>query len=374
MKNDSIDFNIPAINAESDIRFKSCTFFTANDFIICDYPQFCTDFPLVITETNDAAEALRLKLKLQKYFSHDYILYMLWDGKADKIKLNEIDKQQNYRGAVFYFPPADLLDKKRFVFSDLLKIMKRLRGEGGCPWDREQTHESIKMNAVEEAYEIIEAIDNNNMEALKEEIGDLLLQPVFQSRIAEDNKEFDIYDVISTLCGKLIYRHSHIFGHDKAENSRDALITWEKNKNTEKNQDTYTKSLKGVAKTFPSLTRAEKVQKRAAKCGFDFEKAEEVFAKLYEEIAELKEAVVKNDNKEMLKEGGDLLFSVVNLLRKIGIDGEIALNNSTDKFIKRFEYMENSINKSGKTLDEVSLKEMEKYYTESKERISGTNI
>lgn len=345
----------------------SYTVFSAIDFINTNYPEFCKEFPLVIYEADKNLIAGDLKLKLFKFYGEQTQIMMSNGKEIKKIMLYEMDRQQDYGyQTTFLIPPQSILEQSCFTFGDLFKIMERLRGEGGCPWDKEQTHASIKMNAVEESYELIEAIDKNDTKAMEEETGDVLLQAVFQSCIAKDYAEFDIYDVLSTLCKKLIFRHSHIFGSDVAVKSADALVHWEKNKSIEKGQDTFAKSLRDVAKTFPSITRAEKVQKRAAKCGFEFEHIQSVFDKIEEETNELKEAIKAEDKTEIFKEAGDLLFSAVNLARRLKIDGELALNGSTDKFIKRFEYMENKILKTGKTLSEVTLDEMEKYYTESK--------
>lgn len=342
--------------------------YSAQDFISLDYPEFSKRLPLVIYEIDNALLAGDVKLKLFDYYPEEAEALFFDGEKVKKIPLFELDRQKGYSyGCSVLVFPQDFLSQKRFSFADLLHIMDRLRGEGGCPWDREQTHQSIKMNAVEEAYELVEAIDNRDAQAMMEEAGDLLLQTVFHSRMSEEEGDFDIFDVISQLCGKLIFRHSHVFGEQKTAEADQALATWEKNKSVEKGQDTFTKALKGVARSFPAIMRAEKVQKRAAKCGFEFEKIEDIFGKLAEEAEELKRAVASKDVEEIHKEAGDLLFSAVNIARWLKVDGELALNDSTEKFIKRFEYMENRVLESERSLGEVSLDEMEKYYREGKD-------
>lgn len=362
---------IPAASKAYILRFfpsTSYAVFSAQDFIVMDYPEFSRRLPLVIYEIDGALLAADVKLKLFEYFPEDTPI-LFYDGESAKeIFLFELDRQKNYSysSSALIFT-QDFLSRERFSFSDLLLIMDRLRGEGGCPWDRAQNHQSIKMNAVEEAYELVEAIDSGDSEAMMEEAGDLLLQTVFHSHISKQEGQFDIDDVISQLCRKLIFRHSHVFGSQKAAEAEQALATWEKNKSVEKGQDTYTKALKGVARSFPAIMRAAKVQKRAAKCGFEFQNIDDIFGKLAEEVEELKGAISSGDPSQIEKEVGDLLFSAVNIARWLGVDGELALNASTNKFIKRFEYMENRILESGKTLFEVSLEDMEKHYQEGKD-------
>lgn len=362
---------LPAASKARILKFfpsTSYSVFSAQDFIGMSCPEFSKRLPLVIYEIDGAMLAADVKLKLFEHFSENTpVLYCDGEG-ARQIPLFELDRQKgyDYLSSALIFP-QDFLRQERFSFADLLHIMERLRGEGGCPWDREQTHRSIKMNAVEEAYELVEAIDNGDAQGMMEEAGDLLLQTVFHSQISKEEGQFDIHDVISELCKKLIFRHSHVFGSHKAAGAEQALATWEKNKSVEKGQDTYSKALNGVARSFPAIMRAAKVQKRAAKCGFEFEKIEDIFGKLEEEIAELKEAIASGDASQIEKETGDLLFSAVNLARWLKVDGELALNASTDKFIKRFEHMESRVLESGRKLSEVSLEEMEKYYQEGKD-------
>lgn len=253
--------------------------------------------------------------------------------------------------------------RTRFGFGDLVEIIRRLRDPDGCPWDRAQTFESIRSNAVEEAYELVEAIDLKDKDKLMEESGDVVLQGLFHASIAEDIGDFNFNDVISGLAYKLVSRHTHIFGENKAADAGEALMYWEKAKAREKGQKSVSDKLDSVPKTFPALLRTLKVQKIIKKTGFDFPTAEDALEKVREEIGEFIEAKDAGDREE---EGGDLLFSVVNFLRMYGIDPELALNATTDKFIRRFLYVEKKANELGKRPEDCTLEQMEEWYQEYK--------
>ncbi len=255
-------------------------------------------------------------------------------------------------------PSRDFLKQTRFSFSDLIYIIHRLRDEDGCEWDKAQTHESIRENAVEEAMELVEAINNKDVPNMREETGDVLLQGAFHAVIAEDNGEYDPSDVLSELCLKLIHRHPHVFGEVKASNQEEALAAWERAKMQEKKQRTTSDRMAHVAKALSAAMRAEKVQKYAGKAGFDFPSAEEASLKVTEELREFLSA--SPEEKEM--EGGDLLFAAVNVLRKSGISAEMALTRSTDKFISRFEKVEAEARKEGREMAELTLSELDAIY------------
>lgn len=261
-----------------------------------------------------------------------------------------------------------LKNKQEYNFDDLIQIMKILMGPDGCPWDRVQTHQSIRINAIEEAYEVVDAIDQNDKQKMIEELGDLMLQSVFHCMIAERDQEFALKDVVDALCKKLIFRHKHVFGETKAQNAAEALSTWNSAKAKEKDLKTVTKDMRQLPKYFPELLRAEKVQKKAASVGFDFETIEQALQKTDEEIAELK-AEIKNGNKEKAqKELGDCLFSLVNIARMLKADAELCLKYTTDKFINRFEQIENAVIKSGKPFREYTLEELDQIYNKAKEQ------
>ncbi|MBQ9941211.1 MAG: nucleoside triphosphate pyrophosphohydrolase [Clostridia bacterium] len=231
-------------------------------------------------------------------------------------------------------------EKKYYGFQDLVAIMELLRAPGGCPWDREQNHKSIRNNFIEEVYEAIEAIDNDNTELLREELGDVLLQVVFHARISEEAGEFNINDVADEVCKKLIVRHPHVFGDVVAETSEKVLKNWDEIKKSRKNQTTQKQVMDSISASLPALVRADKIGKKAAKVGFDFENAEGAMLKVREEIEEVSCAMTQNNGENIKEEIGDLLFSVVNLARKLGVDSEEALYNANAKFVTRFGRVE----------------------------------
>ncbi|MDF2987391.1 MAG: MazG family protein [Eubacterium sp.] len=250
----------------------------------------------------------------------------------------------------------------------LIDIMKLLRSEEGCPWDREQTHESLKKYLIEETYEYLEVVDLDDKARMCEELGDVLLQIVFHARIAEENGDFNIGDVINRVCDKMIHRHPHVFGDVSAETSSQVLKNWEEIKKKEKGVKDQTSVLQDVPKNLPALMRGYKVQQKAAQVGFDWTNPEDVFAKLREEIDEL-EAEFKKENKAGIQdELGDVLFSVVNLSRFLKVHPELSLTQSTNKFIGRFEHIEKSAQAQEKRLSDMSLEEMEALWVEAKRK------
>lgn len=230
--------------------------------------------------------------------------------------------------------------KDRYDINDVLRIMRVLRSEDGCPWDKVQTHKSIRDNFIEETYEVVEAIDNEDFPNLREELGDVLLQVVFHSQMSEDEGKFTFDDVCDELVKKLVNRHPHVFGDVKAKDAGAALDTWEKTKMKLKEQKTGSETVNDVPKALPSLVRCQKMQKRASKAGMDFKDLNEVIERTYEELDELKEAVSKGDADGQYEELGDLLFSVVNISRFLKVDSEHALYDANEKFADRFGRVE----------------------------------
>ena len=254
-------------------------------------------------------------------------------------------------------------EKKKYTFDDLLEIMRVLRGENGCPWDKAQDHQSIKYALLEEACEAMESLDKKGLNAFSDELGDVLLQVVFHSQIVAENGTFSIDDVLFNVCNKLITRHTHIFGDDKSDSSDNALDIWEKNKKAEKGLKTLTEIMRDVCSYLPQLIRAEKVQKKAAKVGFDWDSIDGAYDKLKEEAEELKSAKTQDNIEE---EFGDLLFSCVNIARFLHINPEEALKKATDKFIDRFEKVEKLAKDSCKNLEDMTLSEMDELWEKIK--------
>lgn len=258
------------------------------------------------------------------------------------------------------------INKKKFNIDDLLEIMRDLRKPGGCPWDREQDHHSIRNDFIEETYEAIDAIDRESTVDMCEELGDVLLQVVFHSQIEAEKNGFDFQDVCDGICKKLIERHPHVFGEISVKNSRDVLENWDKIKQKSKHQTTFTDTLKSVPMSFPALMRADKVQKRAKKAGFDWDNVKDASKKLDEELEEFKEALLENDGTQAEEEFGDLLFSMVNVSRFMGINSEKALHAATDKFINRFEKTEIIAQKKGIDMKKSSLETLDRLWEEAK--------
>jgi tetrapyrrole methylase family protein/MazG family protein len=263
--------------------------------------------------------------------------------------------------------------KSHYTIQDLLSIMRLLRSENGCPWDIEQTHASIRMNVIEEAYEVAEAIDSGDSALLNEELGDLLLQIVFHSQIASESKSFDFDSVCDEICKKLIYRHPHVFESLAVESTGEVfsstetvLRNWDNLKSKSKGEQKASDSLENVPKALPSLMRGEKVGKRAAAAGFDFGDCNEVIQRLKEEIHELEFAVINKNNDEIEEEFGDILFTCCNLGRFLKKDSEKALTRAINKFIMRFRVVEALAEEKGISLAELSQPELDKLWEAAK--------
>src|SRR6056297_714350 len=252
-------------------------------------------------------------------------------------------------------------------FEKLLYVMEKLRGPDGCPWDKKQDLYSLKPYIIEEAYEVVEALEKENMDLLKEELGDLLLQVIFQAQIGKERKLFDIDDIIKGIVAKLIRRHPHVFGEKKVKSVQEVNKTWEEIKQKERIINKEGSILSDISKIQPSLNQAYEVQQKAAEVGFDWNEIEEVIDKIEEEIEELKEVIDDEDTDKIEDEMGDLLFAAVNLSRFKSINPEIALLRTINKFKKRFQYIETSLNKHNKDINKISLKELDKFWEEAKE-------
>lgn len=316
---------------------------------------------VIIKEIDSKLLAGELKLVLQRVYGDDKTVKLVSDNKGKSICLSDLDKQSHYGyDTACVISAEDFLSAKRFDFSDLISIMEGLLGENGCPWDRAQTHESIRINLIEEAYELIDAIDKFDIENMQEETGDVLLQAVFHAMLGKKGAEYDIYDTLTALCHKLVSRHTHIFGENKATNPEEALKFWNAAKNVEKNYESLADKMEKVPKNLPALLYAYKIQKIAVKCGFDWDNIDGAYDKLFEEISELQSAT----GDEVLKEAGDVLFSAINPMRFLKVEPELALKSACEKFINRFKFMESQILENGLDISDEAIRE--KYWAESK--------
>ncbi len=256
-------------------------------------------------------------------------------------------------------------------FNKLVEIMARLRGPDGCPWDREQTHKTLKPYLIEEAYETLEAIDTGKSDLIKEELGDLLLQVVFHAEMAKEEGTFNIDDVCDAISDKLIRRHPHVFGDSDADTPEKVMTQWEEIKRAEKTHRHRKSVLDGAPMGLPALLLATKLQKKAGSVGFDWDKAEDAFAKVEEELDEFRHAFANQAADEMEEELGDLLFALVNIARFIEVNPEEALRKTIDKFVWRFKYIEKKIEQSGREMENVTLDEMESIWIEAKTKQKG---
>lgn len=257
--------------------------------------------------------------------------------------------------------------KERYDINDLISIIELLRAPGGCPWDREQTHQSIKKNFIEETYEVIEAINKQSVDGLREELGDVLMQIALHCQMEKEKGNFNFDDVCNELCEKLVVRHPHVFGDVNAENTDEALKSWDSIKQKTKGIKSQYESMVSVPRELPALMRAQKIQAKAAKVGFDWQDKDGAISKVHEEINELLNAVEHNNQSEIEDEFGDLLFSCVNVSRFLNVDSEEALTKATDKFMQRFEIVEKLASEKGINMKSSSIKELDELWDRAKE-------
>lgn len=257
-------------------------------------------------------------------------------------------------------------EKENIQFSKLLDLMKTLRSKEGCPWDKEQTHKSLKSCLVEETCEVLDAIDKRKPKLLQEELGDLLYQVIFHSQIAKERNRFDINDVIENINTKLIERHPHVFGNEKIKSSKKVVEHWNKRKFKEAKKKGRKSAVEDIPQILPALQKAGKVQKRVAQVGFDWIHLKQVMNKVEEELKEVKQAIKENKPSQISEEIGDLLFSIANLSRFLGVEPESALHNTVNKFITRFRKLEKELKRQKKDIEQCSLGEMEKIWNSLK--------
>ena len=324
--------------------------------------------PLVVYDIDSRELAGDVKLLLSEKFGDEApALYI--DGDAQKnIPLYEADRQSRYgAGTTLVVFDTPLLEKKRFDLDDFLNILRLLRAPDGCPWDRAQTHESIRINCIEEAYELVDAIDKGDPEKMREEAGDVIMQAAFHTLMEEEKGNFSMTDVLSEVCLKLITRHTHVFGKDKASGAEGALSLWEKNKMTEKHQTTYSDAVNDVPACFSALLRAQKIAKRMEKGGWDAATIENFERKFREEYDELMAACKTGDAKKIAEELGDVLFCTVELGRAVGGDCEMALLDTVKKMAARYTAYEGLVLSDGKDVHKLTDEEKLDYYKRAKD-------
>lgn len=361
----------------------------------------CGSYPLMITQVYSQLVASDLKLALMENLPDEYEIFFLRnlglpDEECRAIQLFELDRQPNidhltsvyvppmanHTEEILSFGPDDEEDDKFIIaeeyedefedtdsFEDfdiqpLADVIKTLREPGGCPWDIEQTHESIRSNMIEEVYEYLEAVDAGDYEGMREELGDVLMQVVFHARMAQEAGHFDLQDIIDEVVDKLIRRHPHVFGDTHVDGSDEVLVNWEAIKKQEKTERKHV--LDGVTQGLPALLRAYKMQGKAAKVGFDWDNVEDVWAKVEEELGELREAIASGDKKAAESELGDVLFAIVNYARFYKIEPETALNGTNNRFASRFNHVEMRVLESGKAWQDFNLAELDEFWNEAK--------
>jgi len=324
----------------------------------------------IVTQVYNGFIASEVKIRLSEFYNDESeIIYCRAVGiegqeRIVKIPLYELDMQEDIDYLTSIYIPKDLKNKKDIY--DLIGVVDTLRGENGCPWDKVQTHQSIKNGIIEESYEVLDAIEKDDYDGLIEELGDVLLQVVFHASIEKEDGYFNLTDIIEGICNKLVFRHPHVFGDLKVEGTEVVLENWDQLKKKEKEYTSVSDELNGVAKALPSLIRAKKVQAKARKVGFDLESVEESFNKVKEELNEVIDVYNSGNVERIREEVGDLIFACVNIARFLDVDGEEALNKTTNKFIKRIEFIEGESKNKEINMKDMTLQEMNYFWEESK--------
>lgn len=355
-------FSILKIDPIEGFQFVDATRFKRGDLQYRNHIIFCQVYDEVI--------ASEVKLSLMEDLPHDYTVYVVHaagsrDEWVKKVPLYQLDREMPVSNFIsVYVPPAEeqLLNHR---FQRLREVIAELRGPNGCPWDKQQTHETLKPYLIEEAYETLEAIDDQDDEQIAEELGDVLLQVMLHSQIGEDNGYFSIDDVIRHITEKMIRRHPHVFGEGTAETPEEVVEKWEDIKDKEK-WEAPSSVLDGIAKSLPAILYALELQKKAAKVGFDWDHPEPILEKIQEELKEFQEAVANKKLQEAEMEFGDVLFAAVNLARYYKINPEIALQRTNRKFEERFHFIEEQIARNNRTWEDYSLKELDHFWKEAK--------
>ncbi len=331
--------------------------------------SFDPSLSYAVTELDSFLRAASLKESLLEYYPAELELklasYAGGKHTCTKIPLYELDRQKSYDSTGVVFIPSVSFEKlERFGIRDLEYVLDRLRAPGGCPWDREQTHQSIRNDFLEESYEVADALDRNDLDALCEELGDVLMHIVFHASIGKQYSEFTFRDVVTEIVRKMVYRHPHVFGPAVVRTSDEVLANWDKLKKTEKHYSGISDEMKRIPKCFPGLLRSRKIQSKATKIGFDFDSPEAALEKVMEEADELFAAMKSGDGRE--EEFGDLLFSVVNVGRLLHLEPEEMMQRSNDKFVDRISRMESLAHEQGTELYEMDTAEQNELWEKTK--------
>jgi len=363
------------------LKIDPCQGLVILDALNFDASKLNRELPILFTQVYSKMVASELKLTLmEQYPDEHYIQIVKAAGIPSQeiilsIPLYQLDRIDWIDHLTSIYVPAMMeqgLDESKYdeiaggcqcYLEPLIEVMDKLRGPDGCPWDKEQTHSSLKKYLIEETYEVLDAIDDKNMNKFCEELGDLLLQVVFHARIAEEQNNFDMNDVITGIADKLIRRHPHVFGDLQVDSTSEVLTNWEDIKAKEKKKESI---FEDIPKSLPALMRAEKIQRKAARVGFDWSSIEGAWLKVKEELSELEEAVVLGEDIKIKEELGDLFFAIVNVCRFLDIDAEEALQNTNIKFIKRFFYIEQYVKEKKLIWSELTLEYMDKLWEEAK--------
>ena len=366
-KDDSTVEHVKTAHVVNGVGLQSCVATSMDSLVLYTATELLQTRRLVVQPTvvkyiDDVYVASEVQLKLSSCFDVDNPLVYFDGNKTKVITLGDLQKQKfNYQSTLF-ITPLPLEERKVFDYNDAIAVLNRLRQPDGCPWDREQTHRSISKNVIEEAYELANALENEDINNIVEELGDLLMQVIFHLEIASDEGEFAPESVYTALCRKLIDRHPHVFGDVVATTQEESLDVWNKQKQKEHKIKNVAENVLDVPRSMSALMRCQKVQSRASKGGYDFANLDQVVQKVKEELQEFLSATP--DQKQM--EGGDLLFAVVNLLRLSNIDSEIALCTSTEKFCRRVVECQRILDERNQTLLQLSGQEFDEIWNEAK--------
>jgi len=338
------------------------TLLEAQTFSSTHVPSFPPDMPALIVKVDSQELAWQVKKVLLTAYPKEHVVYVVVNGKMKEESIEAVSGDDLGPDVCWYIP----LLGEGTSFESFAEIVAHLRAPDGCPWDKEQTHESLRKHLLEESYEAIAAIDSGDFNSMREEFGDLLLQVVLQSQIANDEGQFNVNEVIHGIHSKIVRRHPHVFGDVELDGVDGVLANWEKLKEQERKDKKESKGmLDGVPVSLPALNQAQEYQDRAARVGFDWPEIDGVLDKVREEIEEIKNA---ETDFELASEIGDLFFALVNVARWKKVDAESALRGTNTKFKKRFAYVEQSAKKQGRNLSELSLEEMDGFWNEAKQQ------